>query len=356
MRPRLWVLVLLALPALSVLWWATSRPATPGPAPERAAEVAWTPAETAHPPRADGGVPAGKESHVADRAERVARTDDEWRRILTPEQFRVTREKGTERAFTGKYWDNHEDGMYYCADCGAPLFRSTDKFDSGCGWPSFTAPVRKGAVREQRDMGHDMVRTEAICPRCGAHLGNVFDDGPMPMGLLYCINSASLGFEKAKAGGTNNAYFAAGCFWGVEAPFQRVPGVVATTVGYSGGHTPNPTYEQVCTHTTGHAETVEVEYDPGKVSYAELLDVFWKCHDPTTLNRQGPDVGSQYRSAIFYVDEEQKDAAEQSKGRQEALGRHRRKIVTEITKAGPFYPAEEYHQHYLQKRGQAVCH
>ena len=138
----------------------------------------------------------------------------------------------------------------------------------------------------------------------------------------------------------------------LDLEFRTAPGTNSGVIVYAS----DPTYEQVCTHTTGHAETVEVEYDPGKVSYAELLDVFWKCHDPTTLNRQGPDVGSQYRSAVFYVDEEQKDAAEQSKGRQEALGRHGRKIVTEITKAGPFYPAEEYHQHYLQKRGQAVCH
>jgi len=154
---------------------------------------------------------------------------------------------------------------------------------------------------------------------------------------------------------TAKATFAAGCFWGVEAAFQRVPGVVATTVGYSGGHTADPTYEQVCSHTTGHAETVEVEYDPSKVSYEQLLDAFWACHDPTTLNRQGPDVGSQYRSAIFWVDEEQQAAAKLSKARQETLGQHRGKIVTEIARTGPFYRAEEYHQHYLQKRGQAVC-
>ncbi len=147
-----------------------------------------------------------------------------------------------------------------------------------------------------------------------------------------------------------------GCFWGSEAAFRQVQGVTATAVGYAGGHTENPTYKEVCGDRTGHAEVVEVEYDPARIAYGDLLRVFWDNHDPTTLNRQGPDVGTQYRSAIFYCDEEQKAEAEASKRAEAASGCHRRPVVTEITAAGPFWRAEEYHQQYLEKRGQAVCH
>jgi peptide-methionine (S)-S-oxide reductase len=152
------------------------------------------------------------------------------------------------------------------------------------------------------------------------------------------------------------ARFAMGCFWGSEAAFRQVPGVTATTVGYSGGTTVNPTYKEVCTHTTGHAEVVEVEYDPQQVSYKQLLDVFWENHDPTTLNRQGPDVGTQYRSAIYFINQEQESAARASKAAREASGEFDRPIVTEITAAAPFYRAEEYHQQYLEKNGMAACH
>jgi peptide-methionine (S)-S-oxide reductase len=152
------------------------------------------------------------------------------------------------------------------------------------------------------------------------------------------------------------ATFAAGCFWGVEEDFRTVKGVLKTTVGYSGGTLENPTYEDVCTDRTGHAEVVLVEFDPAQVSYEQLLDVFWDAHDPTTLNRQGPDTGKQYRSAIFYHTPEQKATAEASKERLSKSGRFKRPIVTEITAAAPFYPAEEYHQQYLLKRGEASCH
>lgn len=152
------------------------------------------------------------------------------------------------------------------------------------------------------------------------------------------------------------AYFAAGCFWGVEAAFRQVPGVTATAVGYMGGHTEQPTYRQVCSHTTGHAEAVEVEYDPDKVSYEDLLNVFWENHDPTQLNRQGPDIGDQYRTEIFFVTPEQEQAARASKERLEQSGRYRRPIVTQITPAPTFWKAEDYHQQYLEKRGMASCH
>jgi peptide-methionine (S)-S-oxide reductase len=151
------------------------------------------------------------------------------------------------------------------------------------------------------------------------------------------------------------ATFGAGCFWGVEETFRRIPGVVDAAVGYSGGTTANPTYEDVCSDATGHAEVVQVEYDPARVSYEQLLDAFWNAHDPTTLNRQGPDVGTQYRSAIFTHDDEQRAAALASKQRLETSGRFRRPIVTEIVPATPFYRAEEYHQRYLEKRGRSSC-
>jgi peptide-methionine (S)-S-oxide reductase len=152
------------------------------------------------------------------------------------------------------------------------------------------------------------------------------------------------------------ATFAAGCFWGIEAAFRQTKGVTSTAVGYTGGHTKNPTYEEVCTDRTGHAEAVEVEFDPAQVSYDDLLDVFWGNHDPTQRNRQGPDVGSQYRSAIFYHTPEQQAAATQSKERLDKSGRYKRAIATEIAPAGEFCRAEEYHQQYLEKRGQASCH
>lgn len=152
------------------------------------------------------------------------------------------------------------------------------------------------------------------------------------------------------------ATFAAGCFWGVEETFRQLPGVVETTVGYLGGHTANPTYKDVCTDETGHAEVVQVTFDPSKVSYDKLLDVFWSAHDPTTLNRQGPDIGTQYRSAIFFHSSEQERQARASKEKTQASGKFRRPVVTEITPASTFYSAEDYHQKYLAKRGLSHCH
>jgi peptide-methionine (S)-S-oxide reductase len=164
------------------------------------------------------------------------------------------------------------------------------------------------------------------------------------------------GTSDMKPTNTEKATFAAGCFWGVEAAFRQLDGVLATSVGYTGGHTDNPTYRDVCSDTTGHAEAVEVVYDPTRLTYADLLKVFWDSHDPTTLNRQGPDIGSQYRSAILVHSEEQRRQAEESKDELEKSGRFRRPIVTEIVDATTFYPAEEYHQQYLEKRGLSSCH
>lgn len=310
-------------------------------------------------------------------------TDDaELRKLLTPEQYRIMKENGTERPFANEYWDNHADGIYVDRISGKPLFSSKDKFDSGTGWPSFTQPVAKGTLKEISDSSHGMTRTEIRSASSDSHLGHVFEDGPKPTGLRYCMNSASLRFvpvanlEKegfgeflpqfgktptAKTAATQEqklatAIFAAGCFWGVEETFRQLEGVKSTSVGYTGGHVKDPNYKQVCTDTTGHAEAVKIEYDPAVVSYDKLLNVFWENHNPTQVNRQGPDYGTQYRTAIFFTTPEQEKEAKASKEALAKSGKWTNPIATQIVPAVEFYPAEDYHQQYLAKRGLAACH
>jgi peptide methionine sulfoxide reductase msrA/msrB len=273
---------------------------------------------------------------------------------LTPEEERVILHKGTEAPFSGKYNDFFEKGTYVCRLCGAPLFRSTDKFKSDCGWPSFDDEI-PGAVKRIPDP--DGIRTEIVCARCGAHLGHVFKGEHMTAkNTRYCVNSVSLEFipDASKSEKTDTAIVAGGCFWGVEYYMQRMPGVISTTVGYIGGHLKNPTYEEVCSHKTGYAEAVRVVFDPSKTNYEAVLKMFFDIHDPTQVNRQGPDIGDQYRSDVFYLNEGQKETAEMLIRilRQEGYN-----VATKVTPASTFWKAEAYHQDYYEKTGGTpYCH
>jgi peptide methionine sulfoxide reductase msrA/msrB len=298
---------------------------------------------------ADATPPPAAQTEVAPMTEQPA--SGEWRK-LTPEEERVIVRKGTERAFTGRYHDHFANGVYACRRCGAMLYRSDDKFRSSCGWPAFDDEI-PGAVKRLRDA--DGVRTEITCAHCGGHLGHVFlGERLTDKNVRHCVNSVSLEFTPAEEVQYGRAIFAAGCFWGVEYWLQKQPGVLDTTVGYTGGHTEAPTYELMHQRDTGHAEAVEVLYDPVRVSYEDLAKLFFEIHNPTQRNGQGPDIGAEYRSAIFYVDEEQRQIAEGLIADLEARGMD---IATQVAPAGRFWPGEDYHQDwYLQKGSAPACH
>jgi len=271
---------------------------------------------------------------------------------LSPEEEKVIVHKGTELPFSGKFHAFKETGTYVCKRCGAPLYLSAAKFDSGCGWPSFDDEI-PGAVRRQIDA--DGTRTEITCAACGAHLGHVFlGEGFTAKNTRHCVNSISMNFVPADAQKTATAIFASGCFWGTQHYLQQAKGVLTTSVGFTGGHTSSPTYEEVCSGSTGHAEAVQVIYDPSSISYEELAKFYFETHDFTQVDRQGPDIGTQYRSEIFYLDENQKQEAEKLIGLLQAKGF---KVATRVTKAGKFWPAEDYHQNYYRKSGGSpYCH
>lgn len=292
---------------------------------------------------------------------------------LTPLQRRVTQEAAMEPPFQNEFWNHHRAGLYVDVVSGEPLFSSKDKYDSGCGWPSFTRPMDGVKLVEKQDKSLNMSRTEVRSSDADSHLGHVFEDGPKDKGgLRYCINSASLRFipvedlEKEGYGQYLSLFgqspqkvrmelatLAGGCFWGMQDLLRKQPGVLRTEVGYTGGLVSNATYE----HHEGHAEAVNIWFDPSKTSYEALLRFFFRMHDPTTMNRQGNDVGTSYRSAIFYHSQDQRNVAEKVKEEVNRSGKWSKPIVTEMTPAGPFWKAEDYHQDYLVKHpGGYTCH
>lgn len=320
-----------------------------------------------------------KSNNNLDPDQRITKTDAQWRDQLSEAQYRIARQHGTERSFSHPMCESFAPGRYACVCCGQLLFDAQEKFDSGTGWPSFTLPIKENAIAYHYDDSHGMIRVEVTCNSCDSHLGHVFPDGPPPSGLRYCINGTVLqkvtehsqetsnldGTEEqgspsteqaadSSTQSTATAIFGGGCFWCTEALFQRVRGVVDVQSGYCGGKTDRPTYYQVCSGETGHAEVIQITYDPNQISFSDLVLIHLCTHDPTTLNRQGADTGTQYRSIIFYKNEQEQQIAKMMIAETElAIKKH---VVTQVEPIQKFYPAEPEHQNYYNRnRNQGYC-
>lgn len=272
---------------------------------------------------------------------------------LTPEEERGIKNKGTETPYSGVYYNFKGKGTYLCKQCNAPLYKSENKFDSGCGWPSFDEEI-KGAVTKQLDA--DGQRTEITCANCGAHLGHVFyGEGLTDKDTRHCVNSISMVFipEKSETK-IDTAIFSSGCFWGTQYYFEKLDGIISTKVGYTGGKTEAPTYKEVCAGNTGHLEAIEVVYDTSKISYEDVCKYFFETHDFTQTNGQGPDIGEQYLSAIFYRTMEQREIAEKLI---KILSEKGYNVATSLRPAKIFWKAEDYHQEYYEQKGTTpYCH
>ncbi len=313
-------------------------------------------------------MPESESQHIYSRAgyDITPLTDESKKPLLEKldeETIRITQNAGTEQPFCGTLLDNKKEGFYACVVCGLPLFSSEHKFTSGTGWPSFFSPFAPEHVSTKTDNSLDLQRTEILCTRCDAHLGHIFEDGPKPTGKRFCLNSVSLHFyeegavlpDYSKPVETETAYFAGGCFWGVEHWFQKGEGVINVESGYMQGSTKDPTYKEVCSGVTGHAETAKVTFDPTIISYKELLEAFFKMHNPTEVNRQGPDVGTQYRSGVWTTSDTQQKIAKEFIEALNASEIFNTPIATEIEPAMKFYLAEEGHQDYIENTGR-TCH